>query len=152
MGPYNLGNTAPACTPCNMMKGCMDVCTATRVCRHIATYRVRPPTDLSRTCYTASPLQNRWNNRSRTSVECALICMHTSLHTALACVHRGWAPMGCSQSASRTTLANAAEAVILLRVRRISSQTRSLNSSSPTPATTAVRAICSYCSQGQHYQ
>jgi len=39
MGPYSRANTAPSCTPCNMMKGCMDVGTAARVCRHIATHR-----------------------------------------------------------------------------------------------------------------
>mmetsp|Transcript_91017 Transcript_91017/g.199397 ORF Transcript_91017/g.199397 Transcript_91017/m.199397 type:complete len:617 (+) Transcript_91017:48-1898(+) len=39
MGPYSVGNTAPACATCNMIKGAHRLEHVRELCRHIATFR-----------------------------------------------------------------------------------------------------------------
>ena len=39
MGPYTEENTAPACTICNMGKGCHSIAAFIDICRHIAPHR-----------------------------------------------------------------------------------------------------------------
>mmetsp|Transcript_4635 Transcript_4635/g.8682 ORF Transcript_4635/g.8682 Transcript_4635/m.8682 type:complete len:375 (+) Transcript_4635:313-1437(+) len=62
MGPFNVNNTLTACTPCNKIKGAMEVSKMVKICMHISTIRALGAYGHFPDCF-----RNNTSKRSRSS-------------------------------------------------------------------------------------